>query len=80
LKRSSRWLFTPGFCDELRERKGIFWEIPGEHDRRGKIEAYKAWRVNEHEVRDITLRHDLHAVSKFFGYAIKQHWCRENLV
>jgi integrase len=46
----------------------------------GRIEAYKAWRVNEHGVRDITLRHDLHALSKFFGYAIKQHWCRENPV
>ena len=33
----------------------------------GKIEAYKAWRINEHRVRGITLRHDLHALSKFFG-------------
>jgi integrase len=35
-------------------------------------------RVTEHEVRDITIRHDLHALSTFFGYAIKQHWVREN--
>ena len=28
--------------------------------------------------RDVTLRHDLHAFSKFFGRAIKQHWAREN--
>ncbi len=46
----------------------------------GRIESYKAWRVNEHEVRDITLRHDLHALSKFFGYAIKQRWARQNPV
>jgi|SRR5579859_3358173 len=46
----------------------------------GRIEAYKIWRVSEHEVRDITLRHDLHAISKFFGYAIKQHWAMENPV
>ena len=46
----------------------------------GRIEAYKAWRVNEHEVRDITLRHDLHALSKFFGFAMKQRWTRTNPV
>jgi integrase len=44
----------------------------------GRVEAYKSWRVNQHEIRDITLRHDLHALSKFFGYAIKQRWTREN--
>lgn len=38
------------------------------------------WRINEHPVRDISLRHDLHALSKFFGYAIKQRWTRENAV
>ncbi|HXE08456.1 MAG TPA: site-specific integrase [Acidobacteriaceae bacterium] len=46
------------------------------HD--GDIEDYKAWRMNEHEVRDITLRHDLHALSVLFQYAIKQRWAREN--
>jgi integrase len=44
----------------------------------GRIEAYKVWRVNDHQVRDVTLRHDLHALSKFFGYAVKQRWTREN--
>ena len=43
-----------------------------------RIEGYKTWRVNENKVRDVTLRHDLHALSKFFRYAIKQHWTREN--
>ncbi|WP_396127155.1 tyrosine-type recombinase/integrase [Edaphobacter bradus] len=42
------------------------------------IEAYKVWRFNEHKVRDITVRHDLHALSVFFKYAIKQRWTREN--
>lgn len=46
----------------------------------GHLEEYKAWRVNEHGVRDITLRHDLHAISKFFGYAVTQRWARENPV
>ena len=44
----------------------------------GMIEAYKSWRIKEHSVRDITLRHDLHALSTFFGFATKQHWAREN--
>jgi integrase len=43
-----------------------------------EIEAYKVWRVTEHGVRDITLRHDLHALSTFFQYAMKQRWTREN--
>ena len=42
------------------------------------MEAYKTWRVNEHEIRDISLCHDLHALSKFFGYAMKQRWTRDN--
>ena len=46
----------------------------------GRLEEYKAWRVNEHGIRDITLRHDLHAISKFFGYAVTQRWARENPV
>jgi site-specific recombinase XerD len=44
----------------------------------GRLEAYKAWRFNEHDVRSITVRHDLHALSTFFQYAVKQHWTREN--
>ena len=46
----------------------------------GRIEAYKSWRVKEHAVRDITLRHDLHALSTFFRYAIKHHWAPDNLI
>jgi integrase len=45
-----------------------------------RVEAYKTWRIREHEVRPVTLRHDLHALSKFFGHAIKQRWTRENPV
>src|SRR5437016_7801675 len=44
----------------------------------GRIEAYKTWRVNEHQVRDVTVRHDLHALSTFFQYAMKQRWARNN--
>lgn len=43
-----------------------------------KIDLYKAWRATTHEVRDITIRHDLHALSKFFAHAIRHHWAVSN--
>jgi integrase len=43
-----------------------------------RIDDYKEWRISEHEVRDITLRHDLHALSTFFQYAIRHHWASHN--
>lgn len=46
----------------------------------GLVEDYKSTRRTKHEVRDVTLRHDLHALSKFFRYAIKHNWARENPV
>ena len=46
----------------------------------GNVEDYKAWRRVEHKVREITLRHDLHALSKFYRYAIKHNWATENPV
>jgi integrase len=46
----------------------------------GLIENYKMWRIGEHKVRDVTLRHDLHALSRFFLYAITHQWARENPV
>jgi integrase len=46
----------------------------------GDIEDYKGWRRTVHEVREITLRHDLHALSKFYGYALKHHWASRNPV
>lgn len=46
----------------------------------GQIDLYKQWRVSEHKVKDVTLRHDLHALSLFFQHGIKQHWCSRNWV
>jgi integrase len=34
------------------------------------IEAYKSWRLDEHKVKPITLRHDLDNLSKFFRWAM----------
>lgn len=46
----------------------------------GDIEDYKSWRLNQHKVKDVTLRHDLHALSLLFQYAQKHNWCRDNPV
>lgn len=46
----------------------------------GTIEDYKAWRATEHRVKDVTIRHDLHALSVFMQYAQKYAWARHNPV
>ncbi|HOL73937.1 MAG TPA: site-specific integrase [Bryobacteraceae bacterium] len=46
----------------------------------GAIEDYKAMRRTEHKVKEVTLRNDLHALSKFFKYAKKHRWARTNPV
>jgi site-specific recombinase XerD len=58
--------------------KEFFGREPVSHIDDARVQDYMTWRVKEHQVRDVTLRHDLHALSKFFGHAIKQHWTREN--
>lgn len=60
--------------------KEFFAKMPVSMVDEGRIEDYKTWRVTEHKVRDITVRHDLHALSRFFLYAMTQHWARENPV
>lgn len=46
----------------------------------GAIDNYKHWRLADHKVKDVTLRHDLHALSLFFQHGIKQQWCAGNPV
>ncbi|MFL6351389.1 MAG: tyrosine-type recombinase/integrase [Bryobacteraceae bacterium] len=46
----------------------------------GDVLDYRAWRTQEHRVKDVTIRHDLHNLSKFFRYAIKHNWCTANAV
>jgi integrase len=46
----------------------------------GRLERYRSMRVQEHGVRDITVRHDLHALSVFFKYAMKMKWAASNPV
>lgn len=46
----------------------------------GRIEDFKAWRRTVHKIREVTLRHDLHALSLLFQYGQKHNWCRTNPV
>lgn len=46
----------------------------------GRVEQYKLRRASEHGVRDVTLRHDLHALSKFFRWAMRMGYATENPV
>lgn len=46
----------------------------------GDLDRFKARRVNVNQVRDVTVRHDLHALSRFFQFAMRQRWARENPV
>lgn len=58
--------------------KELFKKTPVGLLAEAEIESYKTWRSTVHEVRDVTIRHDLHALSVFFKYAIMQRWTREN--
>lgn len=45
------------------------------------FDDYKTWRATEHHVKDITIRHDLYALSVFFRkFAVKRGWAAENPV
>ena len=46
----------------------------------GAVDAYKSRRIEEAKVRDITLRHDLYSLSKFFRWAMARNYARENPV
>lgn len=58
----------------------FFGRAPVSSILRGHVNDFKAWRRTEHQVREITIRHDLHALSKAFGYFIDHNWARENPV
>jgi integrase len=57
----------------------FFGALPLQRIDAAAIERYKKHRLEEHGVRDITLRHDIHALSIFFKrYAPKQGWVQVN--
>ena len=44
----------------------------------GAIDEYVSWRIVESRVKDITVRHDLYALSRFFATAIRKRWASNN--
>ena len=46
----------------------------------GAVDAYKRWRREETKIRDVTLRHDLYSLSKFFRWAMARNYSRKNPV
>jgi integrase len=46
----------------------------------GDLQDYKSVRRAVHQVRDVTLRHDLHALSLLFQYGKQHNWCKGNPV
>jgi len=46
----------------------------------GDIEDFKSLRRAVHKVREVTVRHDLHALSLLFQYGRKHNWCKANVV
>jgi site-specific recombinase XerD len=45
----------------------------------GHIEGFKSAR-RRMDIKEISLRHDLHALSVFWQYAVRKNWARENII
>jgi len=60
--------------------KVFFGRRPLSSVTRGDLEDFKAWRRTVHKVREVTIRHDLHALSLLFQYGAKHNWCKGNPV
>jgi integrase len=60
--------------------KAFFGNSPVSSITEGQVDDFKSWRRTVHVVRDVTIRHDLHALSPFFEYAIRHNWARANPV
>ena len=57
--------------------KAYFKNKPVHNISAGDIEDYKSWRRRA-GVEEVTLRHDLHALSPLLRYARKHNWCAGN--
>jgi integrase len=45
-----------------------------------EVNNYKIWRLTEHKVKPVTVKHDLDNLSVFFRWAIEQRYARQNPV
>lgn len=60
--------------------KAQFGKRPLGSIRAGEIQDYKSVRRAVHGVREVTLRHDLLALSVLFQYGMQHNWCKGNPV
>src|ERR1017187_6140493 len=58
--------------------KVFFGRRPLSSITRGDVEDFKSWRRTVHKVREVTIRHDLHALSLLFQHGGKHNWCKVN--
>jgi integrase len=70
------WKRLRGSMTSLRE---FFKKQPLHTISLGQIQDYMAWRRGM-GIKEVSLRHDLHAMSPLFKYGIAHNWCRENPV
>lgn len=75
--KPNTWLRLAASCTSL---KLFFKQKPVHLVTDGDIEDYKTWRREEHKVREVTLRHDLHCLGPLFRFAIKHRWAMGNPV
>lgn len=75
--KPNTWLRLAASCTSL---KLFFKQKPVHLVTDGDIEDYKTWRREEHRVREVTLRHDLHCLGPLFRFAIKHRWAMGNPV
>lgn len=76
-EKPNTWKRLRGSCSSLKE---FFKQKPIHLVTDGDIEDYKTWRRTEHEVREVTIRHDLHCLGPLFRWAIKHRFCMGNPV
>lgn len=75
-KQSTAQRIETSFASAL----GFFGVTPVLDIGAAEIEGYKTHRIKVNAVKDVTLRHDLHALSLFFQYAEKMKWRKGNPV
>jgi hypothetical protein len=60
--------------------KRFFGTVPLHTIGPNDLEKFKTWRRLECKVSDVTIHHDLYAMSPLFKYGINANWCRDNPV
>lgn len=81
--RPNTWKRLRGSMTSLKE---FFGNMPLHSITVGQVQDYMSWRRAGDQVREIapvkeiTLRHDLHALSPLFQYGLNHNWCSKNPV